>query len=94
MFVKSYLALGAAAAVSSVSAFNLPDFGQFAVDSGLALTGLNSIALVNSLANLKGSCTLSNLKFRQEWYVVLTPFLHPLASSSSISAENRSEVAC
>jgi len=66
MFLKTYLGLAAAAA-SAVSGFNLPDFGQFAVDSGLALAGLNSIAVLNSLGNTKGSCNVGNLKVRQEW---------------------------
>jgi tyrosinase len=75
MFAKTYLCLAAAAA-SAVSGFSLPDFGQFAVDSGLALAGLNSIAVLNSLANTQGACNVGNLKFRQEWYE--TPFSqHP-----------------
>ncbi|KAK3346516.1 tyrosinase-like protein [Lasiosphaeria hispida] len=65
MLAKTLLCLSAA--LSTASAFGLPDFGQFAVDSGLALTGLNAIALGNSLGNLKGSCNLGTLKFRQEW---------------------------
>ncbi|KAK1753572.1 hypothetical protein QBC47DRAFT_386759 [Echria macrotheca] len=66
MFAKTYLCLAAAAA-SAVSGFSLPDFGQFAVDSGLALAGLNSIAVLNSLGNTQGACNVGNLKFRQEW---------------------------
>ncbi|KAK3936851.1 tyrosinase-like protein [Diplogelasinospora grovesii] len=48
-------------------AVSLPKWEQFAIGSGLALTGLNSIALLNSLGNFKGSCNPSNLKVRQEW---------------------------
>ena len=76
MFLKTSLCLTAAAA-ASVSGFSIPDWGQFAVDSGLALTGLNSIALLNAMANTKGSCNIGNLKFRQEWYVISVPFDTP-----------------
>ncbi len=69
MLVKTYLCL--AAASLSAYAVNVPAFAQFAVDSGLALTGLNSIALLNSLGNFKGTCNPANLKVRQEWYVSL-----------------------
>ena len=76
MFLKTSLCLTAAAA-ASVSGFSIPDWGQFAVDSGLALTGLNSIALLNAMANTKGSCNIGNLKFRQEWYVISVPLGTP-----------------
>lgn len=65
MLVKQIVYLAAAALPAS--AINIPDFGQLAIDSGLALTGLNSIALLNSLQNMKGSCNALNLKVRQEW---------------------------
>ena len=68
MLVKSILCL--AAAVLPATGFGIPDFGQLAVDSGLALTGLNSIALMNSFANFKGSCNAATLKVRQEWSVI------------------------
>lgn len=67
MFAKS-LCLAAAGA-SVVSGFALPNFGQLAVDSGLALSGLNTVAVINALSNTKGTCNLSNIKYRQEWYV-------------------------
>ncbi|KAK4443034.1 hypothetical protein QBC34DRAFT_214803 [Podospora aff. communis PSN243] len=67
MLLKTSLCL--AAAVSSVSAYKctVPDFGQYAVDSGLALTGLSSIALSSALTETKGACRNNNVKFRQEW---------------------------
>jgi len=74
MLLKTSLCL-AAAAVSSVSAVRctVPDFSQYAIDSGLALTGLSSIALSNSLGETKGGCNAGNVKFRQEWYAYTSP---------------------
>jgi len=46
----------------------LESFAQLAVDSGIVLSGLNTLALANSIFQLQGSCTLDKLKFRQEWY--------------------------
>ncbi|KAK3368258.1 hypothetical protein B0H63DRAFT_564994 [Podospora didyma] len=58
MVPKSYLCVAAAAVASTVSGLNIPDWGSLAMDNGLALAGLNSIALVNSLTNTKGTCNL------------------------------------
>ncbi|KAK3385521.1 hypothetical protein B0H63DRAFT_183755 [Podospora didyma] len=55
------------AALSVVSAFSIPSFEDFAIDSGLALSGLNSVALLKSYANFQGTCNPLNLKIRQEW---------------------------
>ncbi|KAK1829565.1 tyrosinase-like protein [Podospora conica] len=67
MFGKASIGLTVAAAASAVSGFTLPNFAQFAVDSGLALSSLNSLAVLSALGNTAGSCNLSNIKFRQEW---------------------------
>ncbi|KAL2134941.1 hypothetical protein VTI74DRAFT_10348 [Chaetomium olivicolor] len=55
------------AAAAGAVALNLPNFEQFAIDSGLALAGLNSIALLNSATKYGGGCNLSNVKIRREW---------------------------
>lgn len=68
MLLKTYLGL-AAVAMTPASAFDFPNFAQAAIDSGLALAGLNSIALLNSFTHMKGTCNIANVKFRQEWYV-------------------------
>jgi tyrosinase len=65
MKLSTSLALATAA---GASAFNLPSFEQFAVDSGLALAGLNGIALLNSASKYSGSCNIGNVKIRREWY--------------------------
>lgn len=65
--MKLWSFAAAAAAVGSVSAFNLPQFAQDAIDSGLALAALNGIALVNSATRFGGSCNIANVKVRQEW---------------------------
>lgn len=66
MHLKTYLGM-AAVAMTPASAFVCPTFGQSAIDSGLALTGLNSVALLNSFTHMKGTCNAGNVKFRQEW---------------------------
>jgi len=55
----------------------LESFAQLAVDSGVVLSGLNTLALANSIFNMQGTCTLDKLKIRQEWYgsVHSPPFL-------------------
>lgn len=58
-----------ASMLGASNAFSLPQFEQFAVDHGLALGGLNAIALLNSATKYGGSCNLGNVKFRREWYV-------------------------
>lgn len=65
MFAKTTLCLAAAA--TAVSGLNIPNFGQLAVDSGLALSGLNGIALLSSLGHTEGTCNIGNIKIRQEW---------------------------
>lgn len=67
----SSLCLLTAAALSAPAAAvaDIPSWTQSAIDSGLALTGLNGIAVVKSLGNIKGTCNALNLKVRQEWYV-------------------------
>lgn len=68
MFGKASIGLAVAAAASAVSGtFTLPNFAQFAVDSGLALGSLNSLAALNALTHTGGSCNLANIKIRQEW---------------------------
>jgi tyrosinase len=64
------------AAGLGASAFNLPSFEQFAVDSGLALAGLGGIALMNSATKYGGSCNIGNVKIRREWYVSPLVLLH------------------
>ncbi|KAK4449660.1 tyrosinase-like protein [Podospora aff. communis PSN243] len=70
MFAKTSLCFAAAA--TAVSGFSIPNFGQLAVDSGLALSGLNSIALLNSLTKTQGTCNVGNIKIRQEWRTLST----------------------
>ncbi|KAK0712744.1 hypothetical protein B0T26DRAFT_780401 [Lasiosphaeria miniovina] len=64
MLLKPILCLTAAL---SASATILPSWDQLAVDSGLALAGLNGIALLSALGNFGGGCTPANVKIRQEW---------------------------
>ena len=72
MFAKASIGLAVAAAASAVSGFTLPNFAQFAVDSGLALSSLNSIAVLHALGNTAGTCNIGNIKFRQEWRTLST----------------------
>ncbi|KAK4112451.1 tyrosinase-like protein [Canariomyces notabilis] len=53
--------------VLGIHAISIPQFEQFAIDSGLAVTGLNGIALVNSASKFGQSCNPSNVKVRREW---------------------------
>lgn len=57
-----------AAAIGASATFNVPTFEQLAVDSGLALSGLNGLALLQSATKYGGSCNLGNVKIRREWY--------------------------
>ena len=59
----------AAAIGASATGFNVPSFEQFAIDSGLALAGLNGLALLSSANKYSGSCNIGNVKIRREWYV-------------------------
>ncbi|KAL2266686.1 hypothetical protein VTJ83DRAFT_6038 [Remersonia thermophila] len=63
----SSIAASAAAAVAGVRAINFPHYAQAAIDSGLALAGLNGIAIANSHNKFGGSCNWSNVKIRKEW---------------------------
>jgi tyrosinase len=65
----------AASAIGASATFNHGDFGQFAVDSGLALAGLNGMALVHSANKYGGKCNPGNVKYRREWYVDPTSFV-------------------
>ncbi|KAL2259021.1 hypothetical protein VTK26DRAFT_7446 [Humicola hyalothermophila] len=56
-----------ASVLGASNAFVLPDFEQFAIDHGLALAGLNALALLNSATKYGGGCHLGNVKFRREW---------------------------
>jgi tyrosinase len=60
-----------AAAMGASATFNIPSFEQFAVDSGMAMAGLNGIALLQSASKYGGSCNMGNVKIRREWYVNL-----------------------
>ena len=60
-----------AAAMGASATFNIPAFEQFAVDSGMALAGLNGIALLQSATKYGGSCNMGNVKIRREWYANL-----------------------
>jgi tyrosinase len=64
------VAVSVASLLGATSAFSIPQFEQFAVDSGLALAGLNGIALLNSATKYGGSCNIGNVKIRREWYVL------------------------
>ncbi len=66
LLLKSTLCLAAAL---SAHAFDLPSWAQPAIDSGLALGGLNGIALLKSMSKFQGACNPATLKIRQEWYV-------------------------
>lgn len=70
MLFKSSLCLAAAATASALAPSGIPNFEQFAIDSGLALNGLSSIALLNAFTNFKGTCNAKNVKIRQEWYAL------------------------
>jgi tyrosinase len=56
-----------AAAMGASATFNIPSFEQFAVDSGMAMAGLNGIALLQSASKYGGSCNMGNVKIRREW---------------------------
>lgn len=74
---KSIICLAAALSGAHAAA-DLPKWAQPAVDSGLALGGLNGIALVKALGETEGKCNFFNIKYRQEWYVptALEPCIH------------------
>ncbi|KAH8892226.1 tyrosinase-like protein [Thozetella sp. PMI_491] len=63
LHATSALALLLAPAVDA----SITSFAQGAIDSGLALAGLNSQALLQSLGNFQSGCTPATLKIRQEW---------------------------
>ncbi|KAK4148900.1 tyrosinase-like protein [Chaetomidium leptoderma] len=65
MKLSAFIAL--ATAIGASATFDLPSFEQFAVDSGLALAGLNGMALLASANKYGGGCNLGNVKFRREW---------------------------
>lgn len=65
--MKLSASLTLAAAMGTSALFNIPAFEQFAVDSGMALAGLNGIALLNSATKYSGSCNIGNVKIRREW---------------------------
>lgn len=56
-----------AAAGASGSPANIPNFAEAAIDSGLALKGLNAIAAANAFRHFGQGCSPSNVKFRREW---------------------------
>jgi tyrosinase len=58
--------------VLGIHAISIPQFEQFAIDSGLAVAGLNGIALVNSASKFGQPCNPSNVKVRREWYVLVS----------------------
>lgn len=83
MFVKSSLCLLAAVlSVPASATVDIPSWAQPAIDSGLALAGLNGIAVLKALGNIKGTCNAANLKVRQEWYVSDFAFSSQSASYS------------
>lgn len=65
--MKLSASIALATAIGASATFNLPSFEQFAVDSGLALAGLNGIALLSSASKYGGSCNIGNVKIRREW---------------------------
>ena len=76
-FIKSTMLFSsfkaaAAATLLAGSALAIPpaleSFAQTVIDSGIALSGLNALALVSSFGNMDGTCTPDKLKIRQEWY--------------------------
>ncbi|KAL1840789.1 hypothetical protein VTJ49DRAFT_7744 [Mycothermus thermophilus] len=69
----SSITVTAAAAVGGAHAFDIPSWTQAAIDSGLALAGLNGIAMVNSIGKFGGSCNLGNVKLRKEWRYLSKP---------------------
>ncbi|KAK3985097.1 Grixazone synthase [Cladorrhinum sp. PSN332] len=50
----------------------ITSFTDAAIDSGLALKGLNALALANAFTkfNLKNGCNPANVKIRQEWRTI------------------------
>ncbi len=65
--MKLSASLTVAAAMGASATFSLPAFEQFAIDSGMALAGLNGIALLSSATKYTGSCNIGNVKIRREW---------------------------
>jgi len=72
MLLKSSLCLTAVLSVLQPvqAAADIPFWAQPAIDSGLALSGLNTLAVLKSLGNFKGQCNPLKLNIRQEWYVL------------------------
>ncbi|CCC12936.1 unnamed protein product [Sordaria macrospora k-hell] len=61
-------ALWLTAALSTpVSALNLPQWGQKAIDTGVALQGLNTLASKIAYQRLNGKCNKNNVRVRKEW---------------------------
>ncbi|GAB1316771.1 Tyrosinase copper-binding domain-containing protein [Madurella fahalii] len=66
MLVKPYLCLAAATGAFALPA-SIPDFAEAAIDSGLALKGLNAIAVAKAFGQFGGACNSANVKVRREW---------------------------
>lgn len=73
--MKLSASIALAAAMGASATFNLPAFEQLAIDSGLALSGLNGLALLQSATKYGGSCNIGNVKIRREWYAIPPPAL-------------------
>lgn len=63
---KLYLCLVAATGAFTLPT-GIPDFAAAAIDSGLALKGLNAVAVAKAFGQFGGACNLANVKFRREW---------------------------
>ncbi|KAK1776651.1 hypothetical protein QBC45DRAFT_212096 [Copromyces sp. CBS 386.78] len=66
MHLPSALWLTAALSMPA-SALNLPQWGQKAIDTGVALQGLNALASRNAYQRFNGKCNKKNVKVRKEW---------------------------
>ncbi|KAK3391319.1 hypothetical protein B0T20DRAFT_363095 [Sordaria brevicollis] len=67
MHFSSAVWLAATALWVPSSALNLPQWGQKAIDSGVALQGLNALASRVVQQRYNGKCNRKNVKVRKEW---------------------------
>jgi tyrosinase len=72
MFIKSILCLAVAVRSLALPA-NIPAFPDAAIDSGLALKTLNSLAVAEAFKQFGRGCSASKVKFRREWRSIPKP---------------------
>ncbi|KAK4195695.1 hypothetical protein QBC40DRAFT_235916 [Triangularia verruculosa] len=69
-FLSALLLAGGLAIASPI---NIPNYAQAAIDSGLALKGLNALATISALTRTGGTCTPNKIKYRREWRTLSKP---------------------